>query len=98
MQCSYFELQQGNGVTATPLVTVMDEQCRKLSDLEFRATYLGLDTSQNEFIENGDFDFVFGSPESFLNQKKWRDMLKSSVYQEKLRLIVVDEAHTVIQW
>lgn len=25
-------------------------------------------------------------------------MLKSTVYQEKLKLIAVDEAHTVLQW
>ena len=54
--------------------------------------------SQKELIENCEFDFVFGSPESFLNEKKWRDMLTSSVYQSKLGLIAVDEAHTVIHW
>lgn len=33
-----------------------------------------------------------------LASNKWREMLKSIVYQEKLKLIAVDEAHTVLQW
>ena len=85
-------------IVIAPLVTIMDEQCKKLNDIGFRATYIGLDSSQNELIDSGSFDFLFGSPESFLKDKKWRDMLKSSVYQKKLGLVVVDEAHTVVQW
>ena len=87
-------------IVITPLITIMDKQTRKLEGLGFRTTYLRLDASQNELIENCEFDFVFGSPESFLNEKKkkWRDMLTSSVYQSKLGLIAVDVAHTVIQW
>lgn len=34
-----------------------------------------------------------------VGNRKWRDLLLSSVYQKKKRkLIVVVEAHTVIQW
>ena len=73
-------------IVIAPLITIMDEQTRKLEGLGFRAIYLGLDASKNELIENCEFDFVFGSPESFLNEKKWRDMLTSSVYQSKLQL------------
>jgi superfamily II DNA helicase RecQ len=29
---------------------------------------------------------------------KWRSVLKSSQFQEKMKAIVVDEAHTVIRW
>ena len=73
-------------IVIAPLITIMDEQTRKLEGLGFRATYLGLHPSKNELIENCEFDFVFGSPESFLNEKKWQDMLASSVYQRKLQL------------
>ena len=75
----------------------MDEQTRQLEGLGFRATYLGLDASQDDLIEKCEFDFELGSPESFLNEKRWRDMLTSSGYQGKLGLIAVDEAHTVIK-
>ena len=85
-------------IVIAPLITIMDEQTKKLEELGFRATYLGRNASQDELIVNCGFDFVFGSPEAFLNEKRWRDMLTSSAYQSKLGLIAVDEAHTVIQW
>ena len=38
-------------IVITPLITIMDEQTRKLEGLGFRATYLGLDLSQNELMK-----------------------------------------------
>ena len=40
-------------------------------------------TSENDLIEKAEFDFIYGSPEHL---------------SEKIKDIVVDEAHTVIQW
>ena len=59
---------------------------QKQERLGLRATYLGQDASKNELIENCEFGFMFGSSESFLNEKKWQDMLTSSVYQSQLQL------------
>lgn len=69
---------------------------KKLNKIGFKATYLGKDSAENEKIEQGSYDFIFGSPEMFVGNQKWRELLLSSVYQNKLKLIVVDEAHTVI--
>lgn len=85
-------------VIISPLISIMTEQCKKLSALGFRATYIGKDVSETDDLINGDFDFVYTSPEQLVGDLKWRDVLKSDVYQKKLRAIVVDEAHTVIQW
>lgn len=81
-----------------PLVTIMSEHCSKLERLGFRATYIGKDHSEMENIKRGLYDFVFGSPEILVGDVTWREVLKTQVYQEKLKLIVVDEAHTVLQW
>ena len=85
-------------VIISPLISIMTEQCKKLSALGFRATYIGKDVSETDDLINGHFDFVYTSPEQLVGDLKWRDVLKSDVYQKKLRAIVVDEAHTVIQW
>jgi ATP-dependent DNA helicase RecQ len=76
----------------------MKEQCSKLNKLGFNATYIGKDASESDQIIRGHFKFLFGSPEQLLGEVKWREMLKSDVYQENMRALVVDEAHTVIQW
>ena len=76
----------------------MKEQCSKLNKLGFNATYIGKDASESDRIIRGLFEFLFGSPEQLVGEVKWREMLKSDVYTENLRALVVDEAHTVIQW
>lgn len=76
----------------------MKEQCEKHNKLGFKTTYLGKGSAENDKIEQGSYDFLFGSPEMCVGNQKWRDLLLSSVYQNKLKLIIVDEAHTVIQW
>ena len=81
-----------------PLISIMDEQCKKLKSLGFKATYIGFDHNEDNNIVSGNYDFVFSSPEQLLETGRFRDMLKSTTYQEKLGLLVVDEAHTVIHW
>jgi superfamily II DNA helicase RecQ len=85
-------------IVIAPLVSIMKEQCSKLNKLGFNATYIGKDASESDRIIRGLFEFLFGSPEQLVGEVKWREMLKSDVYTENLRALVVDEAHTVIQW
>ena len=84
-------------IVIAPLVTIMQEQCIKLNSLGFKATYIGCDHKEDENIRSGKFDFVFGSPEHVL-EGRYREMVRSATYQSKLGLLVVDEAHTVINW
>lgn len=79
-----------------PLVSIMKEQCDKLCALGLKATYIGKDTSENDMIASGHYNFIYGSPEALVGEKKWKQCL--SDLGDKLRLLVVDEAHTVIQW
>jgi len=47
----------------------------------------------------GAYSFVFGSLESFLqNGEKWRNMLRSDVYQDRTFAIVAREVHVVPKW
>jgi ATP-dependent DNA helicase RecQ len=83
-------------IVLTPLLSIMKEQTERLCELGFRATYIWKDATEDEQILQGQYQFVFGSPESIVGDKKWTDMI--SVYGDRLKLVVVDEAHTVIQW
>ncbi|KAK3108745.1 hypothetical protein FSP39_014687 [Pinctada imbricata] len=76
----------------------MKEQVEKLNSNGLRATHIGKDIGENEEIINGQFSYLFGSPESFVGDSKWREVLKSEPYRNNLKLIVVDEAHTVTLW
>ena len=81
-----------------PLISIMEEQTNRLKKIGFPAAYIGHDTYEDDHIKNGEYMFVFSSPELILERDEWRTMLRSASYDTKRVLIVIDEAHTVIEW
>ena len=51
-----------------------------------------------EKVEKAAYSAVFGTPESWLKNERWREVLSSPVYSLKLCCIAVDEAHVIKQW
>lgn len=51
-----------------------------------------------ERVTSGYYNFVLVSPEVLVGEAKWRDALKNPEFRKRHRLIVVDEAHTIIHW
>lgn len=86
-------------VVVSPLVNLMAEQVSNLKELGISAANLSsLEDSERERVENGEYSVVYGSPEAWLKNERWRLMLTNSVYSKKLCAIAVDEAHVVRQW
>lgn len=81
-------------IVIEPLVSIMEEQVKRLASYGYSVAQVGKDDD----IRSGKFTFLFASPELLLGNEEWRNMLRSSCYQEKRILIVIDEAHTVIEW
>ena len=52
----------------------------------------------NENILNGQYQLVFFTPECLILNRQWRKMLSSQPYEDKLKTIVFDEAHTIAKW
>lgn len=50
----------------------MSEQCKKLTALGFKATYIGKDSAETNDIINGEYDFIYASPEQLVGDVKWR--------------------------
>ena len=80
-----------------PLISIMKEQSDYLSDLGFSATYIGKDAKESDGIKRGEYSFVFSSPEAVVGNPEWRAMLLGPT-GEIVRLLVIDEAHTVLHW
>ena len=78
----------------------MQDQVKLLTDCGLKAVYIGGEQSEETFqaIENGLFTYVFLSPESALSNERWRNMLSSKVYKDKLVGFVVDEVHCITEW
>lgn len=78
-------------IIVSPLIALMDDQVKEASNFGITAMQLGSD--KLEEIRTGRCQLVFGSPEAWLMQRKWRDVLATKVFQDNLLEVVVDEAH-----
>ena len=79
-----------------PLTSLVDSHIRELRNRSISAASLSIEDENN--LLKGAYSFVFGSPESFLQNEKWRNMLRSDVYQDRTFAIVADEVHVVPKW
>ena len=64
--------------------------------LNIRAAYIGGDSDED--IRHGNIQAVFTSPELLLSDDAWREVLITPMYRAKVKLIVADEAHSIIHW
>ena len=56
------------------------------------------DMAVNDAVFKGQYQLVFISPESLIRNLRWREMLRSDVYQQNLVGLAIDEAHCVTKW
>jgi len=59
---------------------------------------LGAADLDEENLIKGTYSFVFGKPESSLQKEKWRNKIRSKVYQDRTFAIITDEAHVIPKW
>ena len=88
-------------IVISPLISLMQDQVMYLKSLGITAEFIGEeqdDDGAKNAVERGECQLVYGSPEAFLSSKRWRNMISSKVYKERLCLIAVDEAHCVSHW
>ena len=88
-------------VCASPLTSLMMDQHSKFVPRGLQAEFVGeiqTDASRKEKVLQGQAQLVFITPENLLENRNYRKMLLSSMYQLKLVAIVVDEAHCVKTW
>ncbi len=83
-------------VVVSPLIALMEDQVKEATKFGLSAMQLGVHKSKD--ILSGHCQLVSGSPEVWLLQRQWRDMLASRVFQDDLLRIVVDEAHLIYKW
>ena len=64
-------------------------------------TFVGKDQTDEGIkadVVKGKFSLVYMSPESMLTVLKYREMFRSSTYQQNLVCLAVDEAHCIDKW
>jgi hypothetical protein len=84
-----------------PLDSFGDNQVKEKVAADFTAinlTKLTFNPEEAGKIKEGTYQFVYLSPEIFMNSKLWGSVYFSSKFQNRLALVVADEAHMIYQW
>jgi len=84
-----------------PLTSLMEDQVKKFTAMGLKAAFVGEaqdDHSVGRGVMDGEYRLVYMSPESMMTVLQWREMFRSPLYQQRLKGIVIDEAHCVEQW
>lgn len=87
-------------IVVSPLINLMKDQVSRLTSCGITAIALteALSEDKIQALINGEFSIVFGSPESWLNNDRWRQMVGNNIYKRGVRAVVVDKAHVVSHW
>lgn len=88
-------------VCISPLTALMIDQREKFKSWGIAAEFVGevqQDLEVMRDVKQGRIQLLYISPESLLRNPQWREMLLSTVYQENIVAVVIDEAHCVTQW
>lgn len=91
-------LNESVTVVLAPLQSIMEEQVERLNKQNISAIYIKSSQMHVNDVIAGKFTFIYGSPDILIDTIKWGEMFRHPLFARKLGLIVVDEAHTILQW
>ncbi|KAH9462520.1 hypothetical protein Pst134EB_006412 [Puccinia striiformis f. sp. tritici] len=84
-----------------PLDTLGDNQVAEKLQMGMSAvnlTKMTLNEAMAARIINGEYSFVYMSPEAFLNNPIFTALFFNPTFQNRLALVVVDEGHMIYMW
>ncbi len=75
-------------------------QVASLSQRGLSIAAINSNTSEDvkQGVYNGKYSLVFFTPELLLQERRWRELITSSVYMQRIKAFIVDEAHCVKKW
>ena len=91
-------------VVISPLVSLMYDQVSKLLCKNVRALCISgdQDAANDTYIEvvEGRVTHLFGSPEAFIGNEKWRSLFvdRSIDFSTRVVATAIDEAHCIVKW
>jgi ATP-dependent DNA helicase RecQ len=92
-------MKEGICIVISPLISLMQDQVKTLNDKGIKAMYLKGGLSYGETgimfdnLRNGDYKFLYLSPEKLQNQ-----VLQERIKYLNVNMVAIDEAHCISQW
>ena len=88
-------------ICVSPLTAIMIDQKSRFAPVGLTAEFVGEaqeDPNAVRRVLKGQVQLVYLSPENLINNELYRGMLMSQPYRDRLKAIVVDEAHCLKTW
>ena len=87
-------------IVVSPLLFLIQDQSERLRQLGISCISLSDVDTQEEMhlVESASHSVICATPESLLKNERWRRMLSSDLFQQKVCAIALDEAHVIRQW
>lgn len=83
-----------NVAVLSRLINLIADQVRYLNGIGVRAiSPTAIEREERKLVKRGEYSVVYGTPEAWLLNERWRSMLNNATYSRKLCAIAVDEAH-----
>ena len=85
----------------SPLTAIMMDQVSKYNSRGLETEFIGAaqtSVEKRDRVMRGEIQLVFVTPETIIGNARFRNMLLSPTYREKLICVAVDEAHCVKLW
>lgn len=78
-------------VVVSPLINLITDQVNYLNDLGVKACNISaIDDEEKRHVEEGLYKLVYGTPEAWLFNERWRSMFRNST---NISAVAVDKAH-----
>lgn len=87
-------------IVVCPLNSIIKDRVNYLTSLVLKAAFVGGSAEIDKRIIEGtaEIDLLYGSPESFVGDDKFRGMLSNDLFRKNAVAVVCDEVHTVVHW
>jgi len=87
-------------IVVCPLNSIIKDQVNYLRSLGLKAAFVGESAEIDKRIIEGtaEIDILYGSPESFVGDDKFRGMFSNDLFRKNAVAVVCDEVHTVVHW
>lgn len=86
-------------VVVLPLVNLMKDQVSYLRSIGVSSISLSdLKEGGPGKVVKAAYSVVFGTPQSWMKNIRWRELFSSSVYMERLRCLAINEAYVIKQF
>lgn len=87
-------------VVVAPLISLMHDQVSKLVAKGVKAVCASGENSSDALadVAEGRATHVFGSPEVFVGNKRWRSLFTDDRFSGRVVALAIDEAHCIVKW